>query len=122
MLARGGAVQGHLPCPRELRRHHPHQFQCLPKCLGVNCRQDVLRQFSIVSMELFNIVEDIKNVSKVFVVYLRNVNAKNATIQHIFCVAAKLLILEEQDGGYCHHLSCHSFGTRSSLCDPKVPK
>jgi len=47
--------------------------------LGVNCRQDVLRQFSIVSMELFNTVEDIKNVSKVFVVYPRNDNAENAT-------------------------------------------
>lgn len=33
----------------------------------------------MVSMELFNIVEDIKNVSKVFVVYPRNVNAENAT-------------------------------------------
>jgi hypothetical protein len=44
----------------------------------VNCRQDVLGQFSMVSMELFNIVEDIKNVSKVFVVYPRNVNAENA--------------------------------------------
>lgn len=48
-------------------------------CLWVNCRQDVLGQFSMVSMELFNIVEDIKNVSKVFVVYPRNVNAENAT-------------------------------------------
>jgi hypothetical protein len=44
-----------------------------------NGRQDVLGQFSMVSMELFNIVEDIKNVSKVFVVYPRNVNAENAT-------------------------------------------
>uniref|UniRef100_A0A0E0KF73 Uncharacterized protein n=1 Tax=Oryza punctata TaxID=4537 RepID=A0A0E0KF73_ORYPU len=34
--------------------------------------QDVLGQFSMVSMELFNIVEDIKKVSKVFVVYPRN--------------------------------------------------
>jgi len=54
----------------------------------------------MVSMELFNIVEDIKNVSKVFVVYLRNVNAENATsmflyfllifpfmVVHIFCLS-----------------------------------
>lgn len=33
----------------------------------------------MVSMELFNIVEDIKNVSKAFVVHPRNVNAENAT-------------------------------------------
>ena len=37
-------------------------------------RQDVLGQFSMVSMELFNIVEDFKKVSKVFMVYPRNVN------------------------------------------------
>lgn len=41
-------------------------------------RQDVLGQFSMVSMELFNIVEDIKKVNKGFVVYPRNVNAENA--------------------------------------------
>lgn len=42
-------------------------------------RQEALGQFSMVSMELFNIVEDIKKVSKAFVVYPRNVNAENAT-------------------------------------------
>ncbi|RRT67272.1 hypothetical protein BHM03_00053815 [Ensete ventricosum] len=41
--------------------------------------QDALGQFSMVSMELFNIVEDIKNVSKAFVIHPRNVNAENAT-------------------------------------------
>lgn len=39
----------------------------------------MLGQFSMVSMELFSIVEDIKKVSKAFVVYPRNVNAENAT-------------------------------------------
>lgn len=48
----------------------------------VNCRQEALGQFSMVSMELFNIVEDIKKVSKAFVVYPRNVNAQNATSKY----------------------------------------
>ncbi|KAL6844948.1 hypothetical protein ACP4OV_025607 [Aristida adscensionis] len=51
---------------------------------------DVLGQFSMVSMELFNIVEDIKNVSKVFVVYPRNVNAENAAILPVM-LSSKLL-------------------------------
>lgn len=42
-------------------------------------RQDVVGQFSMVNLELFNIVEDIKKVSKAFVVHPRNVNAENAT-------------------------------------------
>jgi hypothetical protein len=42
-------------------------------------RQDVLGQFSMVSMELFNIVEDINKVNKGFVVYPKNVNAENAS-------------------------------------------
>lgn len=33
----------------------------------------------MVNLELYNIVEDIKNVSKAFVVYPKNVNAENAT-------------------------------------------
>lgn len=43
------------------------------------CRQDILGQFSMVNLELYNIVEDIKNVSKAFVVHPKNVNAENAT-------------------------------------------
>jgi len=58
--------------------------------------QDVLGQFSMVSMELFNIVEDIKNVSKVFVVYPRNVNAENATILPVM-LSSKLLPEMEVD-------------------------
>ncbi|KAF5194860.1 mediator of RNA polymerase II transcription subunit 8-like, partial [Thalictrum thalictroides] len=41
--------------------------------------QDIMGQFSMVNLELFNIVEDIKNVSKAFVVHPKNVNAENAT-------------------------------------------
>lgn len=52
--------------------------------LGFICRQEVLGQFSMVNLELFNIVEDIKKVSKAFVVHPRNVNAENATSM-LFC-------------------------------------
>lgn len=38
----------------------------------------MLGQFSMVNLELFNIVEDIKKVSKAFVVYPKNVNVDNA--------------------------------------------
>ncbi|KAF3575517.1 hypothetical protein DY000_02029579 [Brassica cretica] len=39
-------------------------------------RQDILVQYSMVNLELFNIVEEVKKVSKAFVVLL--VNAENA--------------------------------------------
>ena len=39
-------------------------------------RQDILGQYSMVNIELFNIVEEVKKVSKAFVVLL--VNAENA--------------------------------------------
>lgn len=42
-------------------------------------RQDILGQFSMVNLELFNIVEDIKKVSKAFVVHPKNVNVDNST-------------------------------------------
>lgn len=41
--------------------------------------QDILGQYSMVNLELFNIVDEIKKVSKAFLVYPRNVNADNAT-------------------------------------------
>ena len=42
-------------------------------------RQDILGQFSMVNLELFNIMEDIKKVSKAFVVHPKNVNVENST-------------------------------------------
>jgi len=36
----------------------------------------------MVNMELFNIVEDIKKVSKPFVVHPKNVNGENSTSKH----------------------------------------
>jgi hypothetical protein len=47
--------------------------------MAVACRQDVLGQFTMVSMELFNIVEDINKVNKGFMVHPKNVNAENAS-------------------------------------------
>jgi hypothetical protein len=46
----------------------------------------------MVSMELFNIVEDIKKVSKPFVVYPRNVNAENATSMWFLLQLLQLLL------------------------------
>ncbi|KAJ3688769.1 hypothetical protein LUZ61_017933 [Rhynchospora tenuis] len=59
--------------------------------------QEVLGQFSMVSMELFNIVEDIKKVSKAFVVYPRNVNAETATILPVMLSSKLLPEMETED-------------------------
>ncbi|KAJ3678396.1 hypothetical protein LUZ60_002199 [Juncus effusus] len=57
----------------------------------------VLGQFSMVSMELFNIVEDIKKVSKAFVVYPRNVNAEKAQILPVMLSSKLLPEMETED-------------------------
>jgi hypothetical protein len=44
--------------------------------MAVACRKDVLGQFSMVSIELFNIVEDINKVNNGFVVYPRTSTPK----------------------------------------------
>ncbi|KAG6431054.1 hypothetical protein SASPL_109129 [Salvia splendens] len=59
--------------------------------------QDVLGQFSMVNLELYNIVEDIKNVSKAFVVYPKNVNAENATILPVMLSSKLLPEMETED-------------------------
>ncbi|KAH9621749.1 hypothetical protein KSS87_008584 [Heliosperma pusillum] len=58
--------------------------------------QDSLSQFSMVNLELHNISEDIKKVSKAFVVYPRNVNAENANILPVM-LSSKLLPEMETD-------------------------
>ncbi|XP_075492969.1 mediator of RNA polymerase II transcription subunit 8 isoform X3 [Primulina tabacum] len=58
--------------------------------------QDTLSQFSMVNLELFNIVEEIKNVSKAFVVHPKNVNAENATVLPVM-LSSKLLPEMEAD-------------------------
>ncbi|XP_061357207.1 mediator of RNA polymerase II transcription subunit 8 isoform X2 [Gastrolobium bilobum] len=52
--------------------------------------QDILGQYSMVNLELFNIVDEMKKVSKAFVVYPKNVNADNATILPVM-LSSKLL-------------------------------
>lgn len=37
----------------------------------------------MVNLELFNIVDEIKKVSKAFVVHPKNVNAENSTSMHL---------------------------------------
>ncbi|XP_039132698.1 mediator of RNA polymerase II transcription subunit 8 [Dioscorea cayenensis subsp. rotundata] len=59
--------------------------------------QDALGQFSMVNMELFNIVEDIKKVSKAFVVYPKNVTVENATILPVMLSSKLLPEMEAED-------------------------
>ncbi|KAL2462426.1 Mediator of RNA polymerase II transcription subunit 8 [Forsythia ovata] len=66
------------------------EFDAIARSNAVPKWQDIMSQFSMVNLELFNIVEDIKNVSKAFVVHPRNVNAENATILPVM-LSSKLL-------------------------------
>ncbi|KAL0748291.1 hypothetical protein Bca101_030293 [Brassica carinata] len=54
---------------------------------------DILGQYSMVNIELFNIVEEVKKVSKAFVVLPKNVNAENAQsyFLHLFPFLSFLL-------------------------------
>lgn len=65
-------------------------FDAMSRSNPVPKWQDVLGQFSIVNLELYNIVEDIKKASKSFVVHPKNVNAENATILPVM-LSSKLL-------------------------------
>lgn len=58
--------------------------------------QDILGQYSMINLELFNIVDDIKKVSKAFIVFPKNVNAENATILPVM-LSSKLLPEMEVD-------------------------
>ncbi|XP_062108966.1 mediator of RNA polymerase II transcription subunit 8 isoform X2 [Humulus lupulus] len=59
--------------------------------------QDIMGQYSMVNLELFNIVDDIKKVSKAFVVHPRNVNAENATILPVMLSSKLLPEMETED-------------------------
>ncbi|GFP79223.1 mediator of RNA polymerase ii transcription subunit 8 [Phtheirospermum japonicum] len=59
--------------------------------------QHILGQFSMVNLELYNIVEDIKNVSKAFVVHPKNVNAENAIILPVMLSSKLLPEMEIED-------------------------
>ncbi|KAK4427490.1 Mediator of RNA polymerase II transcription subunit [Sesamum alatum] len=71
-------------------------FDTIARTNAVPKWQDILGQFSMVNLELYNIVEDIKNVSKAFVVHPKNVNAENATILPVM-LSSKLLPEMEMD-------------------------
>lgn len=60
--------------------------------LEIFTRQDILGQYSMVNLELFNIVEEVRKVSKAFVVHPKNVNAENATSMIWFTGCLSLLI------------------------------
>ncbi|TYI44763.1 hypothetical protein ES332_A01G260900v1 [Gossypium tomentosum] len=62
-----------------------------PKC------QDILGQYSMVNLELFNIVDEIKKVSKAFVVHPKNVNADNAPILPVMLSSKLLPEMEVED-------------------------
>ncbi|ESQ33026.1 hypothetical protein EUTSA_v10004003mg [Eutrema salsugineum] len=58
--------------------------------------QDILGQYSMVNLELFNIVEAVNEVSQAFVVLPKNVNAENAAILPVM-LSSKLLPEMETD-------------------------
>uniref|UniRef100_A0A7N0RGJ1 Mediator of RNA polymerase II transcription subunit 8 n=1 Tax=Kalanchoe fedtschenkoi TaxID=63787 RepID=A0A7N0RGJ1_KALFE len=64
----------------------------------------VLGQFSMVNLELFNIVDDIKKVSKAFVVYPKNVNAENANVLPVMLSSKLLPEMETDDNSKREHL------------------
>ncbi|CAA7409322.1 unnamed protein product [Spirodela intermedia] len=72
-------------------------FDTIARTNAVPKWQEVLGQFSMVNLELFNIVEDIKKVSKAFVVHPRNVNAENATILPVMLSSKLLPEMEVED-------------------------
>ncbi|XP_021996995.1 mediator of RNA polymerase II transcription subunit 8 isoform X1 [Helianthus annuus] len=71
-------------------------FDLLARTNSVPKWHDVSSQFSMVNLELYNIVEDIKKVSKAFVVHPKNVNAENAAILPVM-ISSKLLPEIEAD-------------------------
>lgn len=46
--------------------------------VSLHDRNEIVLQFSMVSLDLFNIAEDLKKVSKAFLVHPKNVNGENA--------------------------------------------
>ncbi|KAJ6901024.1 hypothetical protein NC652_026962 [Populus alba x Populus x berolinensis] len=66
--------------------------------------QDILGQYSMVNLELFSIVDEIKKVSKAFVVHPKNVNAENATILPVMLSSKLLPEMEMDDNSKREHL------------------
>ncbi|KAM5553379.1 hypothetical protein ABKV19_025541 [Rosa sericea] len=59
--------------------------------------QELLSQYSMVNLELFNIVDEIKKVSKAFIVYPKNVNAENAVVLPVMLSSKLLPEMEVED-------------------------
>ncbi|XVF23193.1 hypothetical protein REPUB_Repub13aG0016100 [Reevesia pubescens] len=59
--------------------------------------QDILGQYSMINLELFNIVDEIKKVSKAFFVHPKNVNADNAPILPVMLSSKLLPEMETED-------------------------
>ncbi|OAY77060.1 Mediator of RNA polymerase II transcription subunit 8 [Ananas comosus] len=78
--------------PRPRQGHLPH-----PRDFDAYAAPTPPQMFSMVSMELFNIVEDIKKVSKAFTVYPRNVSAENAAILPVMLSSKLLPEMEAED-------------------------
>ncbi|CAN4089263.1 unnamed protein product [Withania somnifera] len=72
-------------------------FDAIARTNAVPKWQDILGQFSMVNLELYNIVEDIKKVSKAFVVHPKNVNAENAAILPVMLSSKLLPEMELED-------------------------
>ncbi|XP_019068746.1 mediator of RNA polymerase II transcription subunit 8 isoform X3 [Solanum lycopersicum] len=72
-------------------------FDAIARTNAVPKWQDILGQFSMVNLELYNIVEDIKKVSKAFVVHPKNVNAENAAILPVMLSSKLLPEMEVED-------------------------
>ncbi|XP_055828766.1 mediator of RNA polymerase II transcription subunit 8 isoform X3 [Solanum dulcamara] len=72
-------------------------FDAIARTNSVPKWQDILGQFSMVNLELYNIVEDIKKVSKAFVVHPKNVNAENAAILPVMLSSKLLPEMEVED-------------------------
>ncbi|KAH7521986.1 hypothetical protein FEM48_Zijuj07G0090000 [Ziziphus jujuba var. spinosa] len=68
--------------------------------------QDILGQYSMVNLELFNIVDEIKKVSKAFVVHPKNVNAVNSLVLPVM-LSSKLLPEMEVDDNSKKELLLH---------------
>ncbi|KAL9351194.1 hypothetical protein Peur_053874 [Populus x canadensis] len=64
----------------------------------------ILGQYSMVNLELFSIVDEIKKVSKAFVVHPKNVNAENATILPVMLSSKLLPEMEMDDNSKREHL------------------
>ncbi|KAG8490972.1 hypothetical protein CXB51_014109 [Gossypium anomalum] len=103
--------QGHNSHPRRLRRLFSHKYHpqmvLSPLSFLYNLEssdfhiiylgQDILGQYSMVNLELFNIVDEIKKVSKAFVVHPKNVNADNAPILPVMLSSKLLPEMEVED-------------------------